>query len=46
LRLRAIRTRKEQELIHALYRMGFEAAMAATTPPAETRQQWQLIIAE
>jgi len=46
LRLRAIRTRKEQELIHALYRMGFEAAMAATPPPAETRQQWQLIIAE
>jgi len=45
LRLRAIRTRKEQELIHALYRMGFEAAMAAT-PPSETRQQWQLIIAE
>jgi hypothetical protein len=45
LRLRAIRTRKEQELIHALYKMGFEAAMAAT-PPAETQlidergQQW------
>jgi hypothetical protein len=31
LRLRAIRTRKEQELIHALYRMGFAAAAMAAS---------------
>lgn len=34
LRLRAIRTRKEQELIHALYRMGLPTAMAAAAPLA------------
>ena len=44
LRLRAIRTRKEQELIHALYRMGFAAAMAASrlSALAQTLQKHQL----